>query len=72
MCPHPDRSRAAITAIEYYLPDEVLTTEQLAWEYPDWPVAKIVAKTGIRERHIAAPDECASDLAVRAARKLFD
>jgi 3-oxoacyl-[acyl-carrier-protein] synthase-3 len=68
----PDRSRAAITAIEYYLPDEVLTSDQLATEYPDWPVAKIVAKTGIRERHIAAPDECASDLAVRAAKKLFD
>ncbi|HMC60662.1 MAG TPA: ketoacyl-ACP synthase III [Candidatus Solibacter sp.] len=72
MSPHPDRSRAAITAIEYYLPDAVLTNDQLASEYPEWPVAKIVAKTGINQRHIAAPDECTSDMAVRAARKLFD
>jgi 3-oxoacyl-[acyl-carrier-protein] synthase-3 len=72
MSPHPDRQQAAITAIEYYLPDEVLTNDQLASEYPEWSVAKIAAKTGIRERHIAAPEECASDLAVRAARKLFD
>src|SRR5262245_54425527 len=31
----------------------------------------IYEKTGISARHIAAPDECASDLAVRAAQKLF-
>jgi 3-oxoacyl-[acyl-carrier-protein] synthase-3 len=35
-------------------------------------VEKIDDKTGIRERHIAAPEECSSDLAVAAARKLFD
>jgi 3-oxoacyl-[acyl-carrier-protein] synthase-3 len=34
-------------------------------------VAKIDAKTGIECRHISAPDECASDLAVEAAKKLF-
>ena len=72
MCSHPDRLHAAITAIEYYLPDEVLTNDQLAEEYPELPAARITAKTGIRERHIAAPEECTSDLAVRAARKLFD
>ena len=32
---------------------------------------KIDQKTGIKERHIAGPDECSSDLAVAAARKLF-
>jgi 3-oxoacyl-[acyl-carrier-protein] synthase-3 len=72
MSPHPDRLQAAITGIEYYLPDAVLTNDQLASVYPEWPVEKIVAKTGIRQRHIAAPEECASDLAVRAAQKLFD
>jgi 3-oxoacyl-[acyl-carrier-protein] synthase-3 len=72
MSPYPERLQAAVTAIEYYLPDEVLTNDQLASVYPEWSVDKIVAKTGIRERHIAAPEECASDLAVRAAQKLFD
>jgi len=62
---------AAIRAIEYYLPERTLPTAQLAERFPDWSVAKIDAKTGIQCRHIAAPEECASDLAVAAARKLF-
>lgn len=63
---------AAIKATEYYLPSNVLSTETLAAEFPEWSVEKIEAKTGIHERHIAAPDECSSDLAVAAARKLFE
>ncbi len=62
---------AAIAGIEYHLPDRVLSSEDLSSEFPEWPVEKIDAKTGIRERHIAAESECASDLAVEAARKLF-
>src|SRR5262245_35883465 len=31
----------------------------------------IYEKTGIAARHIAAPDECASDLAVAASQRLF-
>lgn len=60
-----------VATVEYFLPDRVVTTEDLANEFPEWQVAKIDAKTGIRERHIAEKDEYASDLAVEAARKLF-
>ncbi len=63
---------AAVTATEYYLPANVISTENLAAEFPEWSVEKIESKTGIRERHIAAPEECSSDLAVAAAQKLFD
>jgi 3-oxoacyl-[acyl-carrier-protein] synthase-3 len=63
--------KAALHAIEYHLPQQALTTEQLAAEFPDWSVEKIEAKTGIHTRYIAAPDECASDLAVKAVEKLF-
>jgi 3-oxoacyl-[acyl-carrier-protein] synthase-3 len=63
--------KAAIRAIEYYLPASVVTTSQLAAEFPEWSVEKIDQKTGITCRHIAAPEECASDLAVAAAEKLF-
>jgi 3-oxoacyl-[acyl-carrier-protein] synthase-3 len=63
--------RAAIQAIEFYLPESTLTTQQLAREFPDWSVEKIDKKTGVSVRHIAAPGECSSDLAVRAAVKLF-
>jgi 3-oxoacyl-[acyl-carrier-protein] synthase-3 len=62
---------AAISAIEYYLPRHVCSTAQLASELPEWSVEKIDAKTGIRDRHIAAANECSSDLAVEAAQKLF-
>src|SRR5688572_10837221 len=39
--------------------------------FPRWDMDLIYSKTGIRSRHIAAPDECASDLGVAAAEKLF-
>lgn len=62
---------AAIAAIEYYLPEAILSTAGLAEQFPEWSVEKIDKKTGIQERHIAGPDECSSDLAVAAAKKLF-
>jgi 3-oxoacyl-[acyl-carrier-protein] synthase-3 len=63
--------RAVIGAISYVLPERVLTNEELAAAFPGWTVDKIASKTGIEQRHIAAPEECSSDLAVAAARKLF-
>jgi len=62
---------AAVRAIEYHLPETTLSNEELAESFPDWTPEKIAAKTGIVQRRIAAPQECASDLAVAAARKLF-
>lgn len=62
---------AAIAGIEYYLPEQSLSSEELAREFPEWSVEKIDAKTGIHERHITAPNQCSSDLAVEAAKKLF-
>lgn len=62
---------AAVRAIEFHLPEAVLTNEDLAGAFPDWVPGKIAAKTGILERRIAAPGECASDLAAAAAGKLF-
>ena len=64
--------KAAIKAIEYYLPEGVLSSRALAEEYPGWTVDKIEEKTGIRNRHVAGVDECASDLGFQAARKLLD
>ncbi len=62
---------ASLVALEFALPQQVLTNADLAAEYPDWSVEKIEEKTGIAKRHIAATDQCASDLAVEAAEKLF-
>ena len=63
---------AVIKTVEYHLPDAVQTNDQLAAQYPHWQVSQIAEKTGIHARHIAAENELASDLAVVAARKLFD
>lgn len=63
---------ATILGIDYHLPAGTLTSDDLAAEFPDWKVEKIRGKTGIETRHIAAPGECSSDLAVAAAEKLFE
>jgi len=64
--------RGTVAAIEYWLPEKIVTTKELADEFPEWSVEKIDSKTGIRNRHITAPDEYASDLAVNAGKALFD
>ena len=46
--------RAAVRAIEYYLPKQALTNDDLATLFPDWPAERIEAKTGIVERRVAA------------------
>ncbi len=63
--------RAAIREIAYYLPERVVTNAALEADFPEWPMEKIESKTGIRSRHVAAPGECSSDLAERAAQRLF-
>ena len=63
---------ARIAGIATVLPDQQLTNEDLAERFPEWSVEKIAAKTGIRSRRIAGPDEFASDLAVAAARALLE
>ncbi len=52
-----------IKAIEYYLPEGI--------EYND-PQDHMTKKIGINSKHIAAANEYASDLACRAAEKLFE
>jgi len=60
-----------IKAISYYLPEKVLTNEEISKEFPEWSVAKINSKIGIKERRVSADDETASDLGVKAAEKLL-
>ncbi len=64
-------TQSRLSAISYYLPDKVLTNDELADLYPGWSAEKIFEKTGIRERHISAENETAGDLGEKAARKLF-
>ncbi|RME70963.1 MAG: ketoacyl-ACP synthase III [Verrucomicrobia bacterium] len=54
-----------------YAPERVMTNEDLS-QMVDTSDEWITTRTGIRERHIAADGETASDMAVRAARLALD
>jgi len=62
---------ASIGPIAVYLPEIVEDNDGLAREFPKWNMDLICTKTGILSRHVAAADQCASDLGVAAAEKLF-
>lgn len=62
---------ASIKAISYYLPEKVVTNEELLNEFPEWSVDKVAAKVGVDSRHVADASETAGDLAEKAARNLF-
>jgi 3-oxoacyl-[acyl-carrier-protein] synthase-3 len=64
--------RAAIAAVRSFLPENKLTNEDLATQFGDWHAGQILSKTGVAVRGVARDDECASDLGVAAARRLFD
>jgi 3-oxoacyl-[acyl-carrier-protein] synthase-3 len=70
--PDPERPRRArLGAVGAYLPERVVTNEELSARMAtsdEW----ISARTGIRSRHVAAPEEAASDLAARAAERILE
>lgn len=59
-----------ISAISYALPDAVLTNAELSERYPHWNMERLVERTGVERRHIAAEGETALDLAARACDEL--
>ena len=59
--------RSVVLGCGAYLPERVLTNAELATKV-DTSDEWIVQRTGIRERHIAAPGECTSDLGLKAAQ----
>ena len=59
--------RSVVLGCGSYLPQRVLTNQELA-KSVDTSDEWIVQRTGIRERHVAAPGEHTSDLALAAAR----
>lgn len=63
--------KAYIKGISYYLPEKIVTNEDLVKEFPEWSVEKVASKVGVNKRHIAGENETAGDLAEKAALKLF-
>lgn len=62
---------AYIKAISYYLPEKIITNSDLLEKFPEWSDKKIADKIGVKQRHVAAPDETACDMGYQAALKLF-
>jgi len=62
---------AIIRGTGYYVPEKVLTNadlEKIVETSDEW----ITTRTGIKERHIAAPGEATSDLGLMACRRALD
>ena len=59
--------RSQVLGCGGYLPERIVTNAELAARL-DTSDEWIVQRTGIRQRHVAAPGELTSDLAVKAAR----
>lgn len=62
---------AYIKHIAYYLPQTILSNEEIVADFPEWTVDKIADKVGVNSRRVAANNETAADLAVTAAERLF-
>ncbi len=63
--------RSAVTGVGAYLPEEVVTNDDLA-KMIDTSDAWIFERTGIRQRRRASPDQATSDLAVEAAKRALE
>ncbi len=63
--------RSVVTGVGGYLPSEVVTNDDLS-KVVETSDEWIQERTGIRQRHRAAPDQAVSDLAVEAARQALE
>lgn len=64
--------KAYIKAISYYLPDNILTNEDISLDFPEWSVEKVASKIGVNQRHIVSENETALDLAEKSINELFE
>ncbi len=63
--------RSVILSTGSYLPEKALTNKDLE-KIVDTNDEWIVQRTGIKERHIAAPDQPTSDMAIHAAQRALE
>ena len=62
----------SINAIDYYLPERVVTNAEILAQAPDnWDDAKLLAKTGVAQRHVVSGNETSLDLALQAGELLL-
>lgn len=66
------QDKAYLKAISYYLPQNIVTNQDLVKVFPEWSVEKVADKVGVNIRHLASPHETAGDMAEQAAKHLFE
>ena len=64
--------RLSIKSIAYYLPETIISNEDLKSENPKWDIDKVANKSGVNSRHIASQDETAYDLALKACSAMIE
>lgn len=63
--------KAEIAAIEYVVPGQCVTNDDLDRRHPEWSIHDVAKRTGVLTRYICGPDETCLDLAAEACEKLF-
>ena len=63
--------KAQIAAIEYTLPDQYVTNDDLDALHPEWSIHKVAERTGVMRRYVCREDETSLDLAEIACEKLL-
>ena len=61
-----------ISIIAYYLPEKVVSNEDLAKEFEGFNCREVSKKLGISSRHISSDSETSVDMAEKACLKLFN
>lgn len=60
-----------IKAIEYHLPEKIVTNEEMQRQHPQWDMETVGKKSGVFQRRLAKEEQTAFDLAREAVEKLF-
>lgn len=63
--------RVKIKDIAYYLPERIVTNEELQKENPNWDMSLLIERVGVLKRHIVRDNETALDLSFQACKRLF-
>ncbi len=63
---------STVVKIEYYLPEKILSNDNLMQEFPEWDASKIEKKVGIKNRHVTTAKESALDMAIKVSSKVLE
>ncbi len=64
----PEAASASLLGLGAYLPERIVTNEELVESFPDFTAEYVYQVTGVRKRHWAAEEEKPSDMALAASR----